>query len=100
MNLNKIQLISNSTTNTIIINNESYYLTNVEITNPSTNNVAFMVQVPIVGNINQSMVTPIYWTDNFITIFPKQSKSLNATYSIDSIAPQKPLVVVISYNDL
>ena len=78
-----------------------YYRTTVNISNPSTDIVAFMVSLRIVSKGDEmSIISPIFWSDNLLTIFPMEYKIINASYPISSLNGNEPDVVVQTYNDL
>lgn len=102
--LDSITLVIDNTT-TIITNedtNDQYYLTVVDILNPSNSNiVAFFIYPNIVLESNNDIITPIYWTDNFLILFPGQSQQVNATYNVNTV-PQNdnPLLIVDVFNNI
>eukprot|EP01084_Bolivina_argentea_P306874 530357_1 len=100
-NLKQIELKTNFTTNIINKNNKQYYETNVNIMNPTSDNVAFMVNVKMIRDLDGTSITPIIWSDNFITVFPKETRSLNATYLVSVVGNGvKPNLNVSVYNNM
>eukprot|EP01084_Bolivina_argentea_P153029 266837_1 len=98
--LKSVDLNVDFNTSVVDRDNEEYYHTIINITNPS-NIVAFMVQLRIVNKDNEmSIIAPIFWSENLVTIFPMKSKIINATYPVKVMNGSTPKVEFQSYNDL
>eukprot|EP01084_Bolivina_argentea_P078351 142152_1 len=82
--LNHLNKVNLQVTNKTIVNGE-YLETSVIIENQHENTVAFMINVKIIDIQTQKPVLPQLWTDNWITLFPDQTVTINATYSMDSV---------------
>ena len=75
------------------------YETSVYIENPTDNQLAFMVFVSmeaeyIDDDVYQESVpiAPVFWDDNFICVFPNESRTINGKYNVN-IVPNGATVV-------
>ena len=99
--LNSLQMVTLESTNvTNIVGNGEYYDTQVTIMNKNENIVAFMINVKIMKGENGEPVLPILWSDNWITIFPNDQRTINATYKISDVDGQTPFVRINVYNNI
>ncbi len=81
-------------------------VTNVTITNPSSNSsVAFFLRADVRrGNADgtalsgDNQVLPITWSDNDITLWPGESETLTATYRSSMLQGALPVVSVYGWN--
>ncbi len=81
-------------------------ITNVTITNPSSNKaVAFFLRADVrrgtvagAANPGDNEVLPITWTDNDITLWPGQSETLTASYRSSDLRGADPVVSVYGWN--
>ncbi|ETO15198.1 hypothetical protein RFI_22169 [Reticulomyxa filosa] len=92
-----IQLVTNFTT--LNATDQGFLTTTVTLYNPCSDCIAFMVYARIATS-HSALITPVVWTDNFITLFPKQTKVINATFPSSSLQGYSPLVFIESYNDI
>jgi len=88
--LPKVDLTVYSSTTT----NGPNQVTTVEITNPS-NSIAFFIRVAMQGATGHE-IWPIFFNDNFITLLPKESRNVTATYSY----PDKATTIVELFNNI
>jgi len=52
----------------------------VNLNNP-TDSVAFFVRLRLVRSDTQQDVAPVFWEDNYVTLFPHESVALSASYA-------------------
>ncbi len=82
MALNSLGTVKLNVTNeTNVINDENYEIS-VTIINTNKNIIAFMVNAKIINSNTKEPVLPQLWSDNWITLFPNQQTTINATFSI------------------
>jgi len=90
--------------NTIIIGNQ--YSTTITLTNPSSTDIAFLIHVRLIkknipsSNLHPADVLPIYWDDNYITLFPLEQRIINARYDINVAGGIIPDTVVEVFNNI
>jgi exo-1,4-beta-D-glucosaminidase len=69
----------------------------VELTNPS-NTVAFFISVKVKGKTSGSMVLPVLWNDNYISLIPGTSRTLEATIAKADLHGEEPVVEIKGWN--
>jgi len=90
--------------NTTIIGNQ--YSTTVTLTNPSSTGIAFLVHVRLLkknfspSNLAPADVTPIFWDDNYITLFPSEQRTIRARYDLSAANGAIPDLVVEVFNNI
>jgi len=84
----------------------SQYHTTVTLRNPSTTGVAMLVHVRLLkkgatpSNLDPADVVPILWNDNYITLFPSETTTLQATYDVSAAGGAEPDLVVEVFNNI
>lgn len=63
------------------------------------NTVAFLVHVQLVAVVGGAPVLPVFWTDNFITLQPGETRILTARFGTAPAPPGGVKVVVEAFND-
>ena len=97
-NIGKISLnIMNTTSIVMNENGDKIYKTMVNISNPTSNQVIFMANINIM--CNNELVSPIFWNDNWLTIFPNEYRIVNATYMLNDINNPQIYISVNTYNN-
>ena len=70
----------------------------ITLSNGSATNVAFFVRPEVVAGSGGTEVLPIAYTDNFVSLFPGESKTITATYQTSDLGGQAPYLLVRGYN--
>jgi exo-1,4-beta-D-glucosaminidase len=60
--------------------------------------IAFMVHARITRGEGGEDLTPILWTDNYVSLLPGERRELTARYDDQSLAGKEPVLVVDGYN--
>ena len=68
------------------------------LTNSSSSNIAYFVRAEITAGQGGLEVVPILYSDNYITLWPGDSKTITATYATSLLGGQAPFVRVSGYN--
>jgi len=68
------------------------------VVNTSPRNVAFFVHVRAVRAKSGTNVLPIFWDDNYVTIFPNEQKTFVAQFSKADLHGEQPDLVVEAVN--
>jgi exo-1,4-beta-D-glucosaminidase len=60
--------------------------------------IAFMVHARITRGKGGEDLTPILWTDNYISLLPGEKRGISGSYDVESLAGKVPELVVDGYN--
>ncbi|MDP3561306.1 MAG: hypothetical protein Q8R83_03915 [Legionellaceae bacterium] len=91
-NLPKAHLIVNAT----FSGHDSEKQLKVRIEN-KTDRISFFNRL-VVKTGNENLVAPIYWSDNFITLFPHQSETITAHFNQEILQGEAPLFAIEGMN--
>lgn len=69
----------------------------VTVTNDSSD-VAFFVRVRLTAGPNGNDVTPVTWSDGYVTLMPGEEQTLTANYRISDLHGAKPSVEISGWN--
>ncbi len=69
----------------------------VKLNNP-TETIAFFVEVRVQKKRSDSAVLPIYWDDNYISLLPGESRTLEGEFHLEDLDGEEPEVVVSGWN--
>ena len=69
----------------------------VTLTNTS-NRVAFFLDLEVVGDRSGEPVLPVFWSDNYVSLLPQESKSLTARFSAADLKGEKPRFTMHGWN--
>jgi len=89
--LQTLPMVTVSHTDTIGTNSVTTTLTN------SSTNLAFMIRVRVLDNAGNETL-PVWWSENYITLLPGDTRTLTATYINDAAPPISATVHVDGYN--
>lgn len=78
--LNTLSQVNVNVEKTVEVNGDDYKMT-VIIENPN-NNIAFFLDLNIFDTLNNDVVLPVLWDDNFISLLPYEKKIINAEFKI------------------
>jgi exo-1,4-beta-D-glucosaminidase len=70
----------------------------VTLTNQSTTDIAFFVRAEITGGLGGLEVLPVLYSDNYVTLWPGESKVITATCTTNDLGTFTPFVRVRGYN--
>jgi exo-1,4-beta-D-glucosaminidase len=70
----------------------------IKLTNNSTTNLAFFVRPEVTAGNGGTEITPITYTDNYISLWPGESTTITATYQTSGLGGQAPYLRVRGYN--
>ena len=96
--LDTIDLQTSHTINTITNDNIKYYQMTINVTNPSDHIIAFGVNFKILSK-NNDFIAPIFWDDNYITLFPEENRVITAEYEYTE-TNQNVVLNVDSWNNV
>jgi len=102
-NLPQINVTGTAVTTSIGTN---MYQTTVTLVNPSSSGVAFLVHARLLkkgatpSNLSPADITPIFWDDNYVTLFPSETRVLRATFDGQASGGNDPTLVVEVFNNI
>lgn len=87
--------VSMEGTRSISADNESIEIT---VTNNSASNLAFFMRAEVTSGADGSEVLPVTYSDNYISLWPKEIKKITAKYRSKSIGGNTPFLRLQGYN--
>jgi exo-1,4-beta-D-glucosaminidase len=60
--------------------------------------VAFMVHLRMTGGAGGTDMTPIFWSDNYFSLMPGESRTVSAAYDAKNLEGKKPVLILDGYN--
>ena len=69
----------------------------INLTNNS-NHIAFFLRAELTGEADGLEILPIRYSDNYVTIFPHETRTLDASFASSLLASHKPALRVEGYN--
>ena len=72
---------------------EKEYKISLTLTNDS-DKLSFFNHLMIQGENTREVVNPVFWSDNFISLFPNETKTVTATVAIEDLNGEKPLITI------
>jgi exo-1,4-beta-D-glucosaminidase len=70
----------------------------ITLSNTSATNIAFFLRPEVIAGSGGTEVLPITYTDNFVSLFPGESKTITGTYQTSDLGGQPPYLLVRGYN--
>ena len=67
------------------------------LTNPSKN-IAFFVRAELHKDKESGEILPIIYEDNYVTVYPGETRQITARIAKEKIGGQQPLLVTEGYN--
>jgi exo-1,4-beta-D-glucosaminidase len=64
----------------------------------NSNHIAFFVRAEITADLDGNEILPIRYSDNYITIFPRETRSIDATFDSSLLAGHKPSLRVEGFD--
>lgn len=69
----------------------------LKLKNP-TSHIAFMTYLDLKKEKNNESVVPVFWSDNYITLFPGEERTVTATCHTSDLGGQNAKIVVSGWN--
>ncbi len=69
----------------------------VELTNP-TDKLAFFIELKVVGDKDGETILPVFWSDNYVSLPPGETRSFRATFADKDLKGQKPVFKFSGFN--
>jgi exo-1,4-beta-D-glucosaminidase len=69
----------------------------IEIGNPSSS-LAFTVNPKILKTNSKDMVLPVFWTDNYFSLLPKEKRVLKVEFKAEDLGGETPILVIDGWN--
>ncbi|AWV98511.1 glycosyl hydrolase 2 galactose-binding domain-containing protein [Arcticibacterium luteifluviistationis] len=92
-NLTKTEIEASKETS--IIGDE--YEVTLKLTNPS-DDIAFFIEAELINADSQRAVTPVFWSDNYISILPNETKTITVKCYKKDTGDKEPKVKIKGYN--
>ena len=70
----------------------------ITLNNTSATNIAFFLRPEVIAGSAGTEVLPVNYTDNFVSLFPGESKTITATYQTSDLGGKAPYLLVRGYN--
>jgi exo-1,4-beta-D-glucosaminidase len=94
--LNKLPKVKITIENSIRKENSEYEII-VNLNNPG-DNIAFLIELSIVGDKSGKSIVPIIWDDNYISLVPKENRLVKARFSAASLNGENPVFKYKGWN--
>ncbi|HAM08921.1 MAG: hypothetical protein A2X05_08460 [Bacteroidetes bacterium GWE2_41_25] len=80
-----------------IKNEGNEYEVIVNLNNPG-DNIAFLIELSIVGDKSGESIVPILWDDNYISLLPKEKRVVKARFTAAALKGEKPVFKFKGWN--
>jgi exo-1,4-beta-D-glucosaminidase len=70
----------------------------ITLNNTSATNIAFFLRPEVIAGSGGTEVLPITYTDNFVSLFPGESKTITAVYQTSDLGGNAPYLLLRGYN--
>ena len=94
--LDKLPKVKIEAENTIKKENEEYEVT-VKLRNPS-DKIAFLIELSIMGDVSGKSIVPVLWDDNYISLVPKENRTIKVTFPASALKGEKPIFKYKGWN--
>lgn len=74
---------------TIKKENDKYEVA-VKLKNPA-DAIAFLIELSIVGDASGKSIVPVLWDDNYISLVPKESRTIKVSFPVSALKGEKPV---------
>ena len=78
-------------------NEDDEQIMEVSITNTG-DNIAFFVELQVIGENSSEILLPVFWEDNYISLLPGESRRLEARYSTADLKKDHATLVISGWN--
>ena len=72
---------------------EKEYQITLTLTNDS-DKLSFFNHLMIQREKTKEVVNPVFWSDNFISLFPNETRTITATVSIEDLHGENPIIII------
>lgn len=69
----------------------------VTLTNQS-DRIAFFIELQVVRDQSGEPVLPVFWDDNYVSLLPRETRTLRARFAKADLGPERPRLVVQGWN--
>lgn len=66
------------------------YEVSVKLKNPA-DAIAFLIELSIVGDASGKSIVPVLWDDNYISLVPKESRTIKVSFPVSALKGEKPV---------
>jgi len=80
-----------------IVSGEDKFILSAVVENIS-DKIAFFVEFRVLGDQSQSSILPIFWSDNYITFKPGETRTVTASFSSKDLKGENPVLKVSGWN--
>jgi exo-1,4-beta-D-glucosaminidase len=94
--INTMEKVAISAEKQIVKQGEEWEL-NVTIKNPS-DKLAFFIELNAVKKSDGSSILPVFWSDNYISLLPGESKTLNLKFYQKDLGNDEPEIIIQGVN--
>jgi exo-1,4-beta-D-glucosaminidase len=94
--LNKLPKVKAGIASSIKEENGEYEVS-VNLNNPG-NNIAFLIELGVVGDKSGKSIVPILWDDNYFSLVPKESRVVKARFTAAALKGEKPVFKYKGWN--
>ncbi|MGK0138577.1 MAG: exo-1,4-beta-D-glucosaminidase [Algoriphagus sp.] len=81
----------------VISNTADEYEVILKLTNPSKE-IAFFIEAELINSDSQATVVPVFWSDNYVSILPKETKTLTVKCYKKDAGFKEPEIRIKGYN--
>jgi exo-1,4-beta-D-glucosaminidase len=78
-------------------NDKGEQIMEVSITN-NGDNIAFFIELQVVGESSGEVILPVFWEDNYLSLLPGESRSLEARYSMADLKKDRATLAIYGWN--
>lgn len=94
--LDKLPKVKIEAQHTIKKENDKYEVT-IKLKNPS-DAIAFLIELNIAGDVSGKSIVPVLWDDNYISLVPKESRTIKVTFPVAALKGEKPVFKYKGWN--
>ena len=94
--LSKLPSVSITELHTLAVHEKELEFS-VTLSNPGKD-VAFCIELSIVGDHSHKTIVPVFWDDNYISLVPGETRTLKATFAADDLGSDRPLLQYRGWN--
>jgi len=61
-------------------------------------NIAFFIDLRVAGKISGRTILPVFWDDNYISLLPGETRSINVQLSVKDMGNEEPVFEIYGWN--